>query len=80
LYCVKTQLERKLWSGFYTSNGKCKLAKFTSSHDPTNQATSPSLNLENLEILLASLNLTNEMSNDRLSFTAYPLLLTKEIK
>jgi hypothetical protein len=32
LYCVETKLERKLWSGFYTSNGKCKLAKFTSSH------------------------------------------------
>jgi hypothetical protein len=31
LYCVQTKLERKLWSGFYTSNEKCKLAKFTSS-------------------------------------------------
>jgi hypothetical protein len=30
LYCVETKLERKLWSGFYTSNGEFKLAKFTS--------------------------------------------------
>jgi hypothetical protein len=34
LYCVETKLERKLWSGFYTSNEKCKLAKFTSSRMP----------------------------------------------
>jgi hypothetical protein len=31
LYCLETKLERKLSSRFYTSNGKCKLAKFTSS-------------------------------------------------
>jgi hypothetical protein len=31
LYCVETKLERKLWSRFYTSNEKYKLAKFTSS-------------------------------------------------